>query len=153
MNLAYRTATSADLPLLNFLYAAMDDKPLLPNDQIAEIFAAIAQVPNYSIYLASLADEPHSHPIGTFSLLVTPTMMHRGFHRSAILDSVTVHPDYRNQGIGKAMMQKALQLSKEAGCYKVTLSSNVKRDRAHAFYESLGFKQHGWSFSYLLSNH
>ncbi|MDX2214340.1 MAG: GNAT family N-acetyltransferase [Oculatellaceae cyanobacterium bins.114] len=150
MNLVYRIATSTDLPLLNFLYAAMDDKPLLPEPQIAEIFAAIARVPDYSIYLAHLADQPNLEPVGTFSLLLTPTMMHRGFHKSAILDSVTVHPDYRSQGIGKAMMQKALQLSQEAGCYKVTLSSNVKRDRAHAFYESLGFKQHGWSFSCLL---
>jgi GNAT superfamily N-acetyltransferase len=149
MNLDYRIATHDDLPILNALYAAMDDKPLLPDDQIATIFAAIERVPDYFIYLVSLVDEPQN-PVGTFSLLLTPTMMHRGFHKSAMLDAVAVHPAYRSQGIGTAMMKKALQLSQAAGCYKVTLSSNLKRDRAHAFYESLGFQQHGWSFSCVL---
>ena len=32
------------------------------------------------------------------------------------------------------------------GCYKLVLSSNAKRERAHAFYESLGFERHGYSF-------
>jgi predicted GNAT family acetyltransferase len=35
---------------------------------------------------------------------------------------------------------------REAGCYKMALSSNVKRAAAHAFYESLGFERHGYSF-------
>ncbi|MDY7021555.1 MAG: hypothetical protein SWJ54_09355 [Cyanobacteriota bacterium] len=41
------------------------------------------------------------------------------------------------------MIRAALKLSAEAGCYKVTLSSNLHRDHAHKFYESLGFQQHG----------
>jgi hypothetical protein len=51
-----------------------------------------------------------------------------------------------------------LKIIADAGCYRVTLSSNLQRDRgrkkrtsrAHTFYQSLGFKQHGWSFSYQL---
>jgi hypothetical protein len=48
------------------------------------------------------------------------------------------------------MMKQAIALSAEAGCYKVMLSSNLKRDRAHEFYRSLGFEQHGWSFKCIL---
>jgi GNAT superfamily N-acetyltransferase len=103
----------------------------------------ISQYPNYTIYIAWWQDKA----VGTFSLLYVPTMMHRGYHQFAILDAVTVSPVYRNQGIGKKMMQAALKLSQAAGCYKVTLSSNLNRDRAHHFYESLGFQQHGWSYS------
>ena len=51
-----------------------------------------------------------------------PTMMHPGFHKSAILDSVTILSSYRGQGYGKQMMQQALEISADAGCYKVTLS-------------------------------
>jgi predicted GNAT family acetyltransferase len=36
---------------------------------------------------------------------------------------------------------------KESGCYKLMLSSNIKRDLAHQFYEKLGFKKHGYSFT------
>jgi GNAT superfamily N-acetyltransferase len=145
--LEIRSATSADLLLLQRLYADMDGESQLPTEAIAELFDAIAQVPNYLIYLAFKEDEP----VGTFSLLYAPTMMHRGYHKYAVLDAVTVRSDLRGQGIGAAMMRIAIRLSAEAGCYKVALSSNLKRDRAHEFYRSLGFEQHGWSFKCVLS--
>jgi len=44
------------------------------------------------------------------------------------------------------MMAHAMQQARDAGCYKLALSSNVCRKDAHAFYESLGFAQHGLSF-------
>jgi GNAT superfamily N-acetyltransferase len=144
--LKFDLATKVDLPMLNGLYAEMDDRPLMSDEKILEIWERIQQVPEYYIYLAYLEERA----IGTFSLLFLPTMMHRGFHRSAILDSVAISKDYRGRGWGTKMMQKALSICADAGCYKVTLSSNLTRDRAHQFYESLGFKQHGWSFSYQL---
>ena len=146
-NLQVNLAAKEDLIILNGLYADMNNKPLMSEDKIIEIWQQIQQVPDYYVYLAYLDNKA----IGTFSLLFMPTMMHPGFHRSVILDSVTILSRYRGQGYGKQMMQRALKISADAGCYKVTLSSNLKRDRAHNFYESLGFQQHGWSFSYLLS--
>ncbi|MBE9182798.1 GNAT family N-acetyltransferase [Oculatella sp. LEGE 06141] len=146
MKLHLQPATRADLPLLSQLYAEMDGQPPLDEATLHAVFSAIEAIPHYQIYLVYLADQL----VGTFSLLMAPTMMHRGMHQFAVLDAVTVSPSYRNQGIGKAMLQEALQLSQAAGCYKMMLSSNVKRDRAHAFYESLGFEQHGWSFHLVL---
>lgn len=145
-DLNIRIATKDDLPTLNHLYANMDSKPLMSEEQIAAIWQKIQQVPDYYIYLAYLEELA----IGTFSLLFVPTMMHRGFHKSAFLDAVTIASDYRGQGYGKQMMREALKISAEAGCYKVTLSSNLKRDRTHKFYQSLGFERHGWSFNYQL---
>ncbi|AFY46639.1 acetyltransferase [Nostoc sp. PCC 7524] len=142
MSFEIRIASCDDLPLLIHLYAEMDGELPLSSDRAAEIFAQMMQVPNYDIYLAYLNQEP----IGTFSLLYVPTMMHRGYHKFAVLDAVTVSPKFRGQGIGNQMMKAAIQMSADAGCYKVTLSSNLKRDRAHQFYQSLGFEQHGWSF-------
>ena len=55
-------------------------------------------------------------------------------------------PALQGNGIGKAMMGFALGLCRDKGCYKLVLSSNASRERAHAFYESLGFKRHGFSF-------
>ena len=140
-------ATKEDLTILNGLYADMNNKSLMSENEIINIWQQIEKFPDYYIYLAYLDNKA----IGTFSLLFMPTMMHLGFHKSAILDSVTILSSYRGQGYGKQMMQKALEISADTGCYKVTFSSNIKRDRAHKFYKSLGFQQHGWSFSYLLS--
>ena len=152
-NLQIDLVTDEDLTILNGLYADMNNKPLMSEDKIIEIWQQIQQVPDYYVYLAYLdnkAMSSTSFAIGTFSLLFMPTMMHPDFHRSVILDSVTILSSYRGLGYGKQMMRRALEISADAGCYKVTLSSNLKRDRAHEFYKSLGFQQHDWSFSYLL---
>ncbi|BAY66459.1 putative acetyltransferase [Calothrix brevissima NIES-22] len=146
MNIDTRIAKSEDLPLLNQLYADMDGQPLIPKDDLEKIFAEITQIPNYHIYIAYLNEQT----VGTFSLLYAPTMMHHGYHKFAVLDSVTVISSMRGQGIGSQMVKAALKLSAEAGCYKMMLSSNLKRDRAHQFYKSLGFEQHGWSFKCIL---
>jgi GNAT superfamily N-acetyltransferase len=141
MLLEIKRVTSLDLPLLNQLYTEIDGESPLSLGYIEQIFKQIQQFPNYNIYIAWL----NSEPVGTFSLLFIPLILHDS--KSAIIDAVVVTSAYRNQGIGKAMMQEALKLSREAGCYKAMLSSNLKRTDAHQFYQSLGFKQQGWSFS------
>ena len=74
-------------------------------------------------------------------------MMHRGSHRAALVDAVAVHPAYRRQGVGRSLMEEALRLRREAGCYKLMLSSNLQWVGTHHFSERLGYEQHGWSFS------
>lgn len=139
--LEIKRVTSTDLGLLNQLYKEIDAELPLSLSEVEQIFEQIQQVPNYNIYIAWLNGEP----VGTFSLLFIPMILH--YSKSAVIDAVIVTSTYRNQGIGKAMMHEALKLSREAGCYKAMLSSNLKRTNAHQFYESLGFKQHGWSFA------
>jgi GNAT superfamily N-acetyltransferase len=83
--------------------------------------------------------------VGTFALLVMDNLGHLGAP-SAIVEDVAVDPQHQGHGIGRAMMKFALDRAQEQGCYKLMLSSNAKRERAHAFYESLGFTRHGFSF-------
>lgn len=142
MNISIRSATEAQTDQILALYADMDDQDPLPLDTWKRLWAEIQTVPNYTLYLAWDGEIP----VGTFSLLYVTTPMHRDFHRYAIVDAVTVHSDRRGQGIGTLMMRWALEKAAADGCYKLMLSSNLKRDRAHQFYQSLGFEQHGWSF-------
>lgn len=64
----------------------------------------------------------------------------------AIIECRAIYPTLQGQGIGKKMMQYAIELASENGCYKAVLSSNLKREHTHAFYESLEFERHGYSF-------
>ncbi len=64
----------------------------------------------------------------------------------AILENIVVHPDYKRMGIGRAMINEAMQIASDNRCYKIMLSSNEKREEAHAFYDSLDFQRHGISF-------
>lgn len=84
-------------------------------------------------------------PVGTYTLFVLPLLAHNGAPE-AIVEDVAVHPEAQGQGIGRHMMDHARELAREAGCYKLALSSNGKRVEAHAFYERIGFERHGYSF-------
>ena len=142
-SLTIREATASDLPDLLRLYAQpdLDDGKVLPMSDAQRIFERIARYPNYKVYVAV----NEARVVGTFALLVMDNLGHQGTP-SAIIEDVAVDPALQGQGIGKAMMQYAIRIATENGCYKVALSSNLKRERAHAFYDSLDFERHGYSF-------
>jgi GNAT superfamily N-acetyltransferase len=111
-------------------------------------FARIAAYPDYAVYLA----EEEGVPVGTFSLLVMDNLAHGGAPEG-VVENVVVAEGRRRQGIGHAMMRFAMDRCAEAGCYKLVLSSNVRREDAHRFYQDLGFIQHGLSFSVPVGGH
>ena len=141
--LLIRAATQSDLEKILELYAqaAFDAGNVLPLATARQLFERFADYPDYALYVAEHGDEI----VGTFALLVMHNLGHLGAP-SAIVEDVVVVPSLQGNGIGKAMMQFALGLCRDKGCYKLMLSSNAKREHAHAFYESLGFKRHGFSF-------
>jgi GNAT superfamily N-acetyltransferase len=136
-------ATDEDLPAILSLYAQpdVDDGKVLSTDRAQGIFARIRSYPEYRIYVAKAKDKI----IGTFALLVMDNLAHMGAP-SAIVEDVVVDPDWQGKGVGKQMMQSAIRRCRETGCYKLALSSNLKREVAHRFYESLGFRRHGYSY-------
>ena len=138
-----RAASNADLPAILRLHAQpeMDAGCVLSLAEAERLFDRMARYPDYRIHVA-LRDE---RVVGSFALLIMDNLGHQGAP-SGVVEDVVVDPRCQGQGIGKAMMREALRLCGEKGCYKVTLSSNLRRARAHAFYESLGFERHGYSF-------
>jgi len=146
MSLHIRQATVQDLPSVLQLYAqpSMDNGKVLSLPAATVLFERFSAYPNYRLFVAS-QDSPETTVIGTYALLVMHNLAHQGTP-SAIVEDVVVSESHQTQGIGRDMMQHAMRQAREAGCYKLVLSSNQKRERAHAFYESLGFARHGYSF-------
>ena len=138
-----RRANAADIPAVLGLYAQpdLDDGNVLPVDQGVALFERFGRYPDYTLYVA----EQDREIVGSFALLVMDNLGHLG-SPSGIVEDVVVAPDRQGNGIGQAMMRFALERAHEKRCYKVMLSSNAKRARAHAFYESLGYERHGYSF-------
>jgi GNAT superfamily N-acetyltransferase len=54
---------------------------------------------------------------------------------------LVVDHQYRGQGIGKMLVEKAKHWGKEKGADKVRLRCNVKRTETHLFYQHLGFTE------------
>ena len=105
-------------------------------------YSMMQSYPNYKIYIAKYNDEI----VGTFSLSIMDNISHLG-KCSGLIESVVVRKDMRSKGIGRKMMEYAFEICRKNNCYKMNLSSNLKRERAHKFYENLGFEKHGYSFS------
>ena len=76
--------------------------------------------------------------VGSVTLIVVPNLTHDG-KPYGIIENVVVREDARRGGIGAALMRAAIAAAREAGCYKVALTSNLRRTDAHSFYEWLGF--------------
>lgn len=141
--LVIRQADETDLAGILRLYAdpEMDNGQVLDIGEARGVFAAMQRVPDYRLYVA----EQDTVMVGTFVLLVMPNLGHLG-SPAGIIEDVVVASKRRGLGIGRAMVEKAIDLCRAKGCYKVMLSSNCARKGAHAFYERLGFERHGYSY-------
>jgi GNAT superfamily N-acetyltransferase len=71
----------------------------------------------------------------------------RSLPRSAVVEGVVVDPAYRRRRLGAALMRAAAEAAREAGCYKLTLTSNLARTGAHRFYSRLGWKRTHYGYS------
>jgi ribosomal protein S18 acetylase RimI-like enzyme len=138
-----REATEADLPAILELAAqpGMDDGVVLSLAQAQAVFRKMQSYPYYRIFVA----EREGVAAGTYALLVMENLGHMGAP-SAIVEQVLVAPDAQGGGIGTVMMHHAMGQARKAACYKLVLSSNIKRTAAHEFYDKLGFTRHGLSF-------
>ncbi len=147
--LQLRKATILDLPAILKLYEQpeIDNGVSLSLDKAAEIFSRMKLYPDYALYVAEIKGQI----VGSFALLIMDNLGHLGAP-SAIVEDVVVDPAYHHRGIGKKMMQMAISSAANSDCYKITLSTNCKREIAHLFYESLGFKKHGYSYKISLSH-
>jgi len=139
-----REVTEEDLPSLLALYEQLhlEEGWDLSVEEAQRIFDQIQHDPNHRIYCATVDEEI----IGTFSLLIMDNLAHKGAPMGFV-ENVVVDRAWRGGGMGRRMMEFGMDLCRDQGCYKMTLSSHLKREAAHRFYESLGFRKHGFGYT------
>jgi ribosomal protein S18 acetylase RimI-like enzyme len=141
--IAIREATEDDIPAILRLYASSqitDEEEFTEKEARAHLHT-FKRYPSYRIFVAVIDNAV----VGTYELLIMDNLA-KGGRKSGVVEDVAVDPAYQGRGIGRAMMNHARDQCRQAGCYKFVLSSNLKREDAHRFYDALGFERHGYSF-------
>ena len=139
-----RDATPEDLPALVRLLGQLNETPQpAPTKRHREAFAAIAADPRQRL----LVVEHDGAVIGSASLVIVPNLGHNGAPY-ALVENVVVDESARGQGHGDALMRHIIDAARQAGCYKVVLTSRKHRKDAHRFYERLGFEATSEGFRY-----
>lgn len=141
-----RTAVEADIPRILELYRQLAINPVstapgpIPEDYY-KAFNAMSALPGYHL----LVVEEDSAIVGTAVLAILPGLSHNA-RPFAVVEYVVVDEKYRGRGIGRELMDYARGLAEKAGCYKIMLTSDNRREDAHEFYESIGFEASAHGF-------
>ena len=139
--ISFRKATIDDLESIVALLA--DDvlgatreryESPLPNSY-QEAFYAIDSDSNNELIVACMGNKI----IGIQQITFTPYITYQGGWRATI-EGVRVSASVRGQGVGKQLIQWAVERAKERGCHLIQLTTDKERKEARRFYEQLGFR-------------
>lgn len=98
--------------------------------------------------LATFGSDPRAHGlvaedaervIGVLGLHRIPL-----FHRSGDLARITVlvvADGHRGRGVGRALVESAERIAREARCWRIEVTSAMYLAKAHGFYERLGYDE------------
>ncbi|QBI20494.1 GNAT family N-acetyltransferase [Egibacter rhizosphaerae] len=110
-----------------------------PNDPLPEAYwdayAAIEADPHNRLVVVEEAGEV----VGTLQLTFIPHLAFRGGWRAQV-EAVRTASGRRGEGVGRRLLEWAIDEARAQGCHLIQLTTNAARDDAHRFYESLGFE-------------
>ena len=91
------------------------------------------QNPNHNTIVAVINDRI----VGCLTMLIEQKISH-SFSCVMHIEDVVTDKDYRGKGISRALIDRAIEISKDRNCYKIILDCN--RENVN-FYKHLGFSQ------------
>ncbi len=137
-----RKATSTDLPAM--VETLADDKlgglrenfkTPLPNASLK----AFEKIKNDSNQELIVVKTDKGEIVGTLQLSFVQYLTYQGGIRAQI-EAVRIKKNQRGKGIGKMMLNWAIERAEAKGAHVIQLTTDKKRPEALAFYEELGFK-------------
>jgi len=138
---AFRSANESDLATIVGLLA---NDPLGSQRECLEdplpasyvrAFHVIADDPNQELMVVTLS----AKVVGVFQMTFIPYLTYQGGWRAQV-EGVRVAEDVRSEGVGRAMMEWAIDRARGRGCHVLQLTTDTKRPDALKLYESLGFQ-------------
>jgi len=130
----YGIAKKEHLPMILELY-----KQLLPEEIPLDINSANKiweQIEKNDIkYFIAIEN---NKIISSCYLAIIPNLTRNG-KSNGFIENVITDEEYRKKGIGKKVIEMAIEYGKQNNCYKIILQSSYKRKENHIFYTQCGF--------------
>ncbi len=125
-----------ELPKLLALYEHLhtNDSPLPARAIVEDVWARIQIDPGLQYFGAFDGEQL----VSTCTLTIVPNLT-RGCRPYGLIENVVTAPSHRRRGLGKGVLQFALQFAWTSDCYKVMLLTGRMDEGTFAFYESAGF--------------
>lgn len=138
-HITYSSATEADTPCLTHLLAQLFsiEKDFEPNaTKQAQGLALLLK--NQQTASIEVARDASGNAIGMVSVqLVISTAQGSA---SAWIEDMVIDVNFRGQGIGKQLLQRALAWAKDNGATRAQLLVDIENTGALAYYEHLGWE-------------
>lgn len=132
--LKVREAKGRDFEAIQHLYLQLNPEDDWLVDSAKRTFDEIIRSKNLHLLVAELENEI----LGSIYLNIIPNLS-RNSRPYAVIENVITHKDFRKRGIGRALMQRAIELATGANCYKIMLLTGRDDESVHQFYRSFGF--------------
>ncbi len=85
-----------------------------------------------------LVAERRGQIIGTLDLIMIANLTHDA-QPWAVIDNMVVDAAYRRTGIGRALVEEAINRAIQAGCYKIEMLTHESQGSAYEFCRAMGF--------------
>ena len=115
-----------------FIYAQLTSAPVIPQEQFIDIIRNLPK--NHYIFVCYLRDKV----VGMITVLIEQKLTNGG-KCVAHVEDVVVDNQHRGLGIGKSMLNFAVNYARGKNCYKIILNC---REDLREFYQHQGFAKH-----------
>lgn len=138
--IAVRPAAPGDVPALVALMRQLSGHEIAP----AMIAGLIAPESGQAVLVAEEAGQV----LGALAMNQSP-MLHRPAP-DARITSLVVDEGARGRGVGRSLVDAALDTARRWNCARLELTTRMGREDAHAFYRALGFENSSIRFHRML---
>lgn len=137
MSAVIRKAAAEHLPSILELYAQLSVTDQLPStEEASATWARMLSNEMMSVHIAEL----EGRAVATCVLVVVPNLT-RNMRPFAVIENVVTEKGLRGSGLGKRVVQAAVEQAWAEGCYKVMLLTGRKDEAVLGFYEACGFSR------------
>ena len=134
-----RKASAADAQALKTLYfehltnyPPKEEQDMTKWESLLEKFAQ-----DDNMYLLVL--EENGIVVSSVQMAIIESLTHN-VRPFAVIENVVTHFDHRNHGYASALLEKAAEIAKQKGCYKISLETGSNKESTLNFYRKNGFE-------------